>query len=82
MVSESGPGRFYISRKISAGDWVWDKLTCIVCSSEIYEFETKIFCPYCGVPSHREHILEWVKIKGTCPNCNRKLSIRDLTPGG
>ena len=30
-------------------------------------------CPYCGAPSHTDHLLEWLKIKGKCPVCKHKL---------
>lgn len=81
-MSKPSTGRFYISRRIIIGQWIWDNLKCIVCNLEIKDYEKKIYCPYCGSPSHRDHILEWIKIKSFCPYCNHKLSVKDLSGGG
>jgi uncharacterized CHY-type Zn-finger protein len=46
---------------------------CGVCHLSINEFEELRTCPLCHSMAHREHLLEWVKIKGKCPSCNSNL---------
>ncbi|MHA1237751.1 MAG: hypothetical protein ACTSSJ_00655 [Candidatus Odinarchaeia archaeon] len=72
--------RFFIEETKIVGEWKWEPLKCIVCMLPIEEGQKKIFCPYCGTPAHREHFLEWIKIKGFCPMCKRKIpySISDV----
>ncbi len=52
---------------------------CMVCGLEIMENEDIVFCPYCKNPAHRDHLLEWLHIKGICPNCRRFIRREDLT---
>jgi hypothetical protein len=51
---------------------------CIVCKLPIYLHEDVIECPACYSVAHRSHLLEWVKIKGYCPNCGYSLKIVDF----
>ena len=51
---------------------------CIVCKLSIYASEKQIKCPLCNAPAHEAHLLEWVKIKGFCPNCGATLKARDF----
>ena len=46
-------------------------LQCPICrSAKIEEF---IECPVCKTRFHRRCFLEWIKIKGICPNCKRPI---------
>jgi hypothetical protein len=51
-----------------------ERVRCAVCNLDIVSGELFSKCPYCNVLSHREHLLEWIKIRGMCPNCKKKLS--------
>ncbi|NVM55764.1 MAG: PCI domain-containing protein, partial [Candidatus Helarchaeota archaeon] len=43
---------------------------CMVCNLIIDPSkEETVHCQYCNSPAHRTHLIEWLKIKGTCPNC-------------
>nr|MDO8079461.1 hypothetical protein [Candidatus Freyarchaeota archaeon] len=55
------------------------RLKCSVCQTEIVTEEQYVKCPYCGVLSHKDHLFEWIKMRGTCPNCNKKLSLQNET---
>lgn len=45
---------------------------CGVCNLTIGN-EKFINCPFCGAPSHVDHLLEWLKINAKCPVCKHKL---------
>ncbi len=49
---------------------------CIICHFPIYEHQETIKCPYCKKYAHKSDFLEWIKIKGLCPNCHQRLSYR------
>ncbi len=51
---------------------------CSVCNRDIISGDQIVRCPSCHIPSHRDHLLEWIKIKGYCPNCKEKLSRLDF----
>jgi len=53
-------------------------LRCMVCGLEIRRGEDIVFCRYCNSPAHREHLLEWLHIKGICPYCRHPLREHDL----
>lgn len=46
---------------------------CIVCQLPINENQLVLECPVCNLKAHRDHLLEWIKIKGFCPRCGHKL---------
>jgi hypothetical protein len=46
---------------------------CSVCLSVIKAGESFVRCPFCDIPSHYSHIVEWIKVKPQCPNCKKKL---------
>lgn len=54
------------------------RLKCPVCQMDIVSGEQYTKCPYCGALSHRDHLLEWIKVKGYCPNCRQRLKEEDL----
>lgn len=50
---------------------------CIVCNRFLGKGKiTK--CPYCSGLAHRDHLLEYVKVKGQCPACGKELKIHEL----
>ena len=53
---------------------------CTVCQLAIYEKEEVLKCPHCGASAHKSHLLEWVKIKGYCPNCSNNLNYINVLP--
>ncbi|MFB0562839.1 MAG: hypothetical protein ACETWM_16700 [Candidatus Lokiarchaeia archaeon] len=53
---------------------------CSVCRKVIITGKDTLVCPNCGALSHRSHILEWLKVKGTCPSCGKSLRGEQLYP--
>ncbi len=51
---------------------------CIVCSAPVIEIDSILVCPNCKGRAHRIHFLEYLKIKGVCPNCHVDLDSHDL----
>lgn len=51
---------------------------CIVCNGAISSTDAILQCPKCSGRAHRIHILEYIKVKGYCPNCHTELDDRDL----
>lgn len=51
---------------------------CSVCSQNIASGDRFLECPHCGTLSHRDHLLEWIKVKGYCPSCKNKLRESDF----
>lgn len=56
-----------------------ERARCSVCQLDIVFGDDLVRCPYCGVPSHRDHLLEWIRIKGFCPTCRKELSAETLS---
>ncbi|MFX1476161.1 MAG: hypothetical protein ACFFCO_11880 [Promethearchaeota archaeon] len=51
---------------------------CMLCKRQIDFNEDWVKCPHCEELAHRTHLLEWIRVKGTCPNCRQPLRPRDL----
>lgn len=49
---------------------------CSVCRMEIREVSEMVRCPNCGSPAHYSHLAEWLKIRGHCPICKKKIKIK------
>jgi predicted RNA-binding Zn-ribbon protein involved in translation (DUF1610 family) len=47
---------------------------CIVCRGELSQDDDVVWCPHCGKLAHREHMMEWIRGKGTCPACGKSLN--------
>jgi len=47
---------------------------CRVCNLPLYDSEEAEKCPVCGSSMHKSHFLEWLKIKGYCPACSKKIT--------
>jgi len=50
---------------------------CALCKFIISPREA-CYCPYCNCSFHRDHLLEWIKIKGSCPHCARRISREEV----
>ncbi|MFW9991755.1 MAG: RING finger protein [Candidatus Odinarchaeota archaeon] len=48
---------------------------CRICKKEVTDSSDIEYCPECLSTFHRSHIAEWLKIKGTCPVCKRKIKV-------
>jgi uncharacterized Zn-finger protein len=51
---------------------------CTVCLLPIIQGDEFVKCPYCGSFAHKNHLIEWVKVKGSCPYCKERLTEFDL----
>ncbi|NHJ00617.1 MAG: E3 ubiquitin-protein ligase [Candidatus Heimdallarchaeota archaeon] len=48
---------------------------CSVCRMKITEDSSVVRCPECGSPAHFAHLAEWLKIRGACPICKKRVKI-------
>jgi hypothetical protein len=55
------------------------RVKCSVCNMEIFPEDRPVKCPYCGALSHRDHLAQWIREKGSCPKCGGKL--KEITIG-
>lgn len=53
---------------------------CSVCRMKISNPVRLVRCPECGTPAHYSHLAEWLKIRGHCPICKKKIRIKRPTP--
>lgn len=53
---------------------------CNVCKLPISFGEEAGKCSLCEAKGHLNHLQEWVKIKGKCPTCQKKLPIEGIVP--
>ncbi len=60
------------------GAWEWEE-RCSVCALPIAKGEPIATCPECGQLAHVDHLLEWLHVKGVCPNCKSRLTRKDLS---
>jgi hypothetical protein len=52
------------------------QMRCMVCNLIINPSQEEIcHCPHCNYPAHYIHLIEWIKIKGKCPNCKREIKM-------
>ncbi|MBN1331130.1 MAG: E3 ubiquitin protein ligase [Candidatus Heimdallarchaeota archaeon] len=51
---------------------------CIVCRRQIRQGDKYVTCPHCKKIAHFSHLIEWIKVQGTCPNCHARLKISDF----
>ncbi|MDD1779404.1 MAG: hypothetical protein LUQ65_14675, partial [Candidatus Helarchaeota archaeon] len=52
------------------------QLRCMVCNLIINPSQEEVcHCPHCNYPAHYVHLVEWIKIKGKCPNCKREIKM-------
>jgi hypothetical protein len=53
-------------------------MKCVVCNLPTKEGEELVRCPCCGNLAHKNHMLEWLHIRGCCPVCGEKISESEL----
>jgi len=51
-------------------------ITCPVCNKPITPDQKTITCPNCNVLAHKDDFLEYLKMKGECPACKAKLTMK------
>lgn len=51
------------------------KSRCAVCGKEIEIFDDTAGCPICDSKAHREHLLDWIRMKHSCPVCKKALNV-------
>ncbi|MBK5112401.1 MAG: hypothetical protein KGD59_06775 [Candidatus Heimdallarchaeota archaeon] len=49
------------------------KPVCIVCLSDLKEKDTIVKLTCCSSYAHKEHIDNWVSVKGHCPKCHKEI---------
>jgi predicted amidophosphoribosyltransferase len=52
---------------------------CMVCNLDLTTSDLAAWCPHCGNPAHRSHLLEWVHVKNRCPKCGEHLAEHEVT---
>ena len=62
--------------KVQAVDGVNCLGVCDVCNKPILPDQNTISCPNCHVIAHKDDFLEYLKMKGECPSCNAKLTMK------
>jgi hypothetical protein len=50
----------------------------MVCKRELILGGDYAWCPHCGSPAHRVHLLEYLHVHGQCPVCERHLDEEEL----
>lgn len=54
-------------------------IRCCVCDLEIKkEDKNTTKCPHCGALAHNDHLLEYVKMSGACPECKKEIKFKEL----
>ena len=48
---------------------------CAVCSKDIEIFDDITGCPICQAKAHREHLVDWINMKHSCPICKKSLNV-------
>lgn len=51
---------------------------CMVCKIGLQPSDQIVYCPLCGNPAHKTHMLEWLHVKGTCPICGQHLKPKEI----
>lgn len=57
-----------------------ESVQCSVCKLPISFGVDTAKCPHCENIAHNEHLFEWIKVKGSCPVCQRHLKADDIKP--
>ncbi|MHA1731354.1 MAG: hypothetical protein ACTSU5_05390 [Promethearchaeota archaeon] len=52
-------------------------IRCAVCGKGIEIFDEVSACPICSAKAHTNHLVEWVKMKNSCPFCKKPLQVDD-----
>jgi hypothetical protein len=51
------------------------KTKCAVCGKAIEIFDEVIGCPLCETKAHKDHMIDWVRMKQSCPVCKKSLNV-------
>ena len=51
------------------------KTKCSVCGKNIEIFDEVNGCPICEAKAHKEHLIDWVRMKHSCPVCKKSLNV-------
>lgn len=51
------------------------KSRCAVCGKNIEIFDETAGCPLCDTKAHKDHLVDWVKMKHSCPVCKKSLNV-------
>jgi hypothetical protein len=51
------------------------KSRCAVCGKPIEIFDDTNGCPLCDTKAHKDHLVDWVKMKHSCPVCKKSLNV-------
>ncbi|MHA1272416.1 MAG: hypothetical protein ACTSVV_16365 [Promethearchaeota archaeon] len=51
------------------------KSQCAVCGKPIEIFDSIARCPSCDTRAHKEHLIDWIKMKHSCPVCKEPLEV-------
>jgi rubredoxin len=51
------------------------KTKCAVCGKSIEIFDEVIGCPLCDIKAHKDHLIDWVRMKHSCPVCKKSLDV-------
>jgi Zn finger protein HypA/HybF involved in hydrogenase expression len=54
------------------------QFSCIVCHHNLHAADSILQCPECEGRAHRVHFLEYLKVKGKCPQCHAELDKHKL----
>ncbi|MBS7250806.1 MAG: E3 ubiquitin protein ligase [Candidatus Freyarchaeota archaeon] len=54
---------------------------CPICRKTLLDGDKIEVCPNCQKRFHRNHFSEWVKKRGTCPNCGQKVVLKRRRSG-
>ncbi len=52
-----------------------ESVKCSVCGKGIQIFDEVLACPLCNSKAHSEHLVEWVKMRSSCPICKKPLTL-------
>lgn len=52
-----------------------ETVKCSVCGKPIRIFDEVAPCPLCNSPGHEEHLVDWVKMRKSCPICKKGLDL-------
>lgn len=51
------------------------KTKCSVCGKNIEIFDEVAGCPICEAKAHKDHLIDWVRMKHSCPVCKKSLNV-------
>ncbi|MHA1294134.1 MAG: hypothetical protein ACTSQJ_15895 [Promethearchaeota archaeon] len=51
------------------------KSRCSVCGKNIEIFDETAGCPLCESKAHRDHLIDWIRMKHSCPICKKSLNV-------